>query len=282
MKTRDFATWFQTFQKSISNYEYYTDFNKVYGNVKKVSKGLDKLSSLVGSNNIEKEFVDLLNDEDVLNCIPLLLAVRNHTIPVLDKGTFIEYDFTKKQHDNEQYITFMKETGLFKLLAENKISSLIDYITGIEVGLDSHARKSRGGKLMESLVEEFIKETGHMPHNQMKTTDIEKVWGIDLSALTNSGNTVKKFDFVVKTENHLYLFEVNFYNAGGSKLNETARSYKMIALQTQKLEDVTFIWCTDGNGWESAKNNLQETFDVLDDLYNIQDLNNGCLFRLLK
>ena len=100
-------------------------------------------------------------------------------------------------------------------------------------------------------------------------------WGIDLSCISNDGDTEKRFDFVIKRENMIYGIETNFYTSSGSKLNETARSYKTLTLETQGLDYFKFVWITDGLGWNSAKNNLKETFDVLDNLYNISELDAG-------
>lgn len=104
--------------------------------------------------------------------------------------------------------------------------------------------------------------------------------GIDLSAISNQGKTEKRFDFVVKTENMIYGIETNFYGGGGSKLNETARSYKTLALEADTIEGFTFVWFTDGKGWMKARNNLEETFDVLEHVYNIEDLEDGIIERV--
>ena len=115
-----------------------------------------------------------------------------------------------------------------------------------------------------------------------KVKDIERKWNIDLSTISNDGKSAKRFDFVVKTESCIYAIECNFYSGGGSKLNETARSYKMIALEAKDIAGFKFVWLTDGIGWLSAKKNLEETFDVLDDLYSINDLEQGILEKILK
>ena len=114
----------------------------------------------------------------------------------------------------------------------------------------------------------------------MYLSDIEQRWGIDLSAISNTGKTEKRFDFVVKTDNKIYGIEANFYSSGGSKLNETARSYKNIAIESKEIDGFAFVWFTDGNGWKSAKHNLEETFDVLDNIYSIADLENGIADKL--
>jgi type II restriction enzyme len=65
------------------------------------------------------------------------------------------------------------------------------------------------------------------------------------------------------------------YASGGSKLNETARSYKTLAVEARDVQGFKFVWFTDGAGWRGARQNLLETFDVLPTLYSIKDLEDG-------
>ena len=178
----------------------------------------------------------------------------------------------------------IKKTKLFDLLENHIVSNLVDYATGVETGLDSNGRKNRGGHLMENLVEEYIQKAGFVKgqnyFKEMYIHEIEQKWGVNLSAISNQGKMEKRFDFVIKTDNQIYVIETNFYSSGGSKLNETARSYKTLAQEVATIDGVTFIWFTDGCGWNSARNNLEETFDVLDTVYNIQDLENEILFNI--
>ena len=177
----------------------------------------------------------------------------------------------------------MRKTGLFDLIANHIINNLVDYATGIETGLDSNGRKNRGGHLMENLVEGFIQKAGYVKDKdyfkEMNLSKIENKWRIDLSAISNQGSTEKRFDFVIKTNNSIYGIETNFYGSRGSKLNETARSYKTLALEAKMIDGFKFVWFTDGKGWNSARNNLKETFDILDDIYNINDLESGVIER---
>ena len=163
---------------------------------------------------------------------------------------------------------------------------MFDYVTGVETGLDSNGRKNRGGHIMEDLVESFIKSSGFKRDKdyfkEMTTSEIENRWNVDLSAISNTGKTEKRFDFVVKTDSQIYVIETNFYASNGSKLNETARSYKTITKEVETIEGVTFVWFTDGKGWESARNNLEETFDILEHLYSINDLENGIIAKIIK
>ena len=277
---RDFKEWLKTFRNSICDYGYYVDFNKVYGNVETIKVELNILNSLIGSKNIEADFEKLLTDyPQVLKCIPVLLAVRGREIYTIDGDGEYLFNFKKMNYSVEEYKMFMRKTGLFSLISEHVINNLVDYVTGVEVGLDSNGRKNRGGHLMENLVEDYLQKAGLVKgvdyFKEMYISDIEKKWSIDLSNISNQGKSEKRFDFVVKKGATIYGIETNFYTGGGSKLNETARSYKTIALESKEIQGFAFVWFTDGQGWYSARHNLEETFDVMDNIYCISDMENG-------
>ena len=282
---RDFNRWFNNFKTSISNYGYYVDFEKIYKSAEKYKVELNILNSLIGSKTIEKDFENIiLKYPETLEVIPLLLAVRSNEIFVKDSTNEYLFKFNKMIYSVGDYIKFMRETGLFELLQNHIINNLYDYLLGVEVGLDSNGRKNRGGHLMENLVEEYIIKAGYKKNEtyfkEMYLSEIEKKWNMNLSAMSGNNVSTKRFDFVIKTDKNVYVIETNFYSSGGSKLNETARSYKMLAEESKKVNGVTFIWFTDGMGWKGAKKNLEETFNELDTLYNIEDLDNGVLEHL--
>lgn len=293
MVKRDFIKWLAEFRPSIADYGFYVNFDKVYRNVDDIKVELNILNSLIGSNNIEEEFRRILSKyPEILQCIPILLAVRASEIYCQDERGGILFDFNPKklsvstEDDLDKYIYFMKETGLFNLFREHIINNLVDYVMGVETGLDSNGRKNRGGHLMEDLVEQFIIKAGFVKgvnyFKEMYIHEITEKWGIDLFAISNQGTTEKRFDFVVKTDHMIYVIETNFYSGGGSKLNETARSYKTLALESNTINGLTFVWFTDGKGWNSAKNNLKETFDVMEHIYNIKDLENNIISEVFK
>ena len=293
MAKRDFIEWLSGFRSSIADYGFYINFDKVYRNVDDIKVELNILNSLIGSNNIEEEFRHLLSKyPEILKCIPILLAVRASEIYCQDDRGGILFNFNPKklsvstEDDLDKYVYFMKKTGLFNLLREHIINNLVDYVMGVETGLDSNGRKNRGGHLMEDLVEQFIIKAGFVKginyFKEMYIFDITEKWGIDLFAISNQGTTEKRFDFVIKTANMVYVIETNFYSGGGRKLNETARSYKTLALESNTIDGLTFVWFTDGKGWNSAKNNLKETFDVMEHIYNIKDLENNIISEVFK
>jgi len=284
---RDFNKWLSGFRDTIADYKYYTNFDKVFNNVESIKVELAMLDVLIGSKNIEEDFKSLVSKyPEVLKCIPILIAKRELEISATDdKGTFV-YNFNKPNYSLDQYVYFMRETGLFDLFENHIVSKLQDYVTGVETGLDSNGRKNRGGDLMENVVERYLQAAGFQKDStyfkEMYISEIEKRWGIDLSNISNQGKAEKRFDFVVKGKDLIYGIETNFYASQGSKLNETARSYKTLALETKNLDTFKFVWFTDGKGWNSAKNNLLETFEVLEDLYNINDLESGIITKIFK
>ena len=283
MSKRNFSEWLSKFKSSISDYSYYIDFNKVYNNVNSIKIELNILNSLISSKNIKDDFVSIITKyPETLKCVPILLAKRENEIYAVDKdGEFI-YNFEKQNYSIAQYVVFMEKTGLFSLLQNHLINNLYDYVTGVETGLDSNGRKNRGGNLMENLVENYLKITDFSNYiKEMSVSKIEKEWNINLSNISNQGKTEKRFDFVVKSSKMIYAIETNFYSGGGSKLNETARSYKTLAQEANTINGFTFIWITDGNGWKSARNNLEETFDIMEHIYNIDDLEAGILKKVI-
>ena len=291
MKYRDFNVWLSKFRDSIADYGYYIDFDKVHKNVNEIKVELNILNSLIGSKDIEGEFERLISKyPEVLKCIPILLAVRANEIYCQDKNGGYLYKFDldgallKKTSNFDKYKYFMRETGLFDLLENHIVNNLVDYVTGVETGLDSNGRKNRGGHLMEDLVEGFIVKAGFVKDKsyfkEQYIHQITERFGIDLSAISNQGRAEKRFDFVIKTDKAIYGIETNFYTSSGSKLNETARSYKQIAQESATVDGFEFVWFTDGKGWITARHNLEETFETMEHIYSIDDLENDILSKL--
>lgn len=286
MSKREFNTWLSGFRDSIADYRYYIDFEKIHRNIEQIKIELNILNSLIGSKSIELDFENLLKKyPEVLKCIPLLLAVRTYEIYAIDGDGEFKYDFKTPNLSTEQYKIFMRKTGLFDLMENHIVNNIVDYATGVETGLDSNGRKNRGGHLMENLVENYILDAGFVKNQtyfkEMKIKEIENKFNLDLSAISNKGKTVKRFDFVIKSKNIVYGIETNFYASSGSKLNETARSYKQISQEAQEIKNFVFVWFTDGKGWLDARNNLEETFGVMQHIYNIKDLEEGIINKVM-
>ena len=212
---RDFNEWLGKFKYSISDYGYYVDFEKVYRNLDNIKIELNILNSLIGSKNIEQDFKNIIvKYPETLECIPILLAVRASEIYIKDEINEYLFKFNKIVYAVEDYIRFMRESGLFELLEHHIINNLYDYVLGVEVGLDSNGRKNRGGHLMENLVESYIKKAGYEKglnyFKEMYLSDIEEKWNVDLSAMSGNNVSSKRFDFVIKTDNQIYVIETNF------------------------------------------------------------------------
>ena len=284
---RDFNQWLSTMTDSIADWTYYVDFPKVYKNVNEIKIPLNIMNSLLGSKNIRSEFLELLDKyPEILKAIPIIVAKRlNDTILVKDVEKDFHFKFKKPNYSPEEYAEFMEKSGVFDLLSNHLVANLFDYVTGVEVGMDTNGRKNRTGHTMENIVQSYLEQEGFVMgvnlYKEIYQNEVEQLFNVDLSAITNEGNTSKRFDFVIKRDSTVYLIETNFYSGGGSKLNETARSYKMITEEAKTIPNVEFVWFTDGQGWFQAKKNLRETFEVLPYLYNINDLKNGILKELL-
>ena len=284
---RNFNKWILDFKESIATWNYYVNFEKVYENTDKIKDELNILNGLIGVKNIKSEFKRIVEKfPDTLKVIPILLAKREYEIKITDPDQNYIFNFKKPNYTIDEYVKFMDKTGLFDLLQNHMIHSLVDYVMGVESGMSTNGRKNRTGDAMEDLVESFIQKAGYIKNQnyfkEMYIHQITEKWGLDLSAISNNGKAEKRFDFVIKTDKMVYGIETNFYSSGGSKLNETARSYKTLALEIDTIDGFTFVWFTDGQGWYTAKNNLEETFDVMKHIYCIKDLEDGIVNEVFK
>lgn len=282
---RDFDKFLDTMQDYISGWDYYVDFEKVYLNVAKVKEELEILNTLIGSKDIRNDFIKLVKEHpELLKVIPILIATRESKININTISEKHEYDFAKLNDTAEKYADFMEKIGLFDLIENHLINNLVDYVIGIEVGMDTNARKNRTGKTMEHLVEEYLVKAGFILNDtyfkQMSTRKVEEKFGVDLSKISNDEKNQKVFDFVFVYKGRVYGVECNFYSSQGSKLNETARSYKDIAISSRDIDNFTFVWFTDGKGWNSAKSNLRETYENMSTLFNLYSLKEGVLTHI--
>ena len=280
-----------TLKDSIKNWDYFVNWKKVDNNIREFEIELNLLNYLIGKENLEEEFRYLLkNHPEVLNVIPTLIACRDNKFKITylkDNNTFDYklFDFKKKKHLNDEDIDnaviFAEKSGIFNLFRNNKIKNLVDYVFGVEVGLDSNGRKNRTGKAMEDLVELLIKNIcekyNYKYISQATPTRIKSDWNYDVTI----DKSERRFDFAVNTGEKLYLIETNFYSGGGSKLKATAGEYKTLYdVITRDGHD--FIWITDGVGWRSANRPLQEAFNHNKYVLNLKMVELGVLEQIFS
>lgn len=254
-------------QETNQTLDFFCDFDKIEKNVNEIKLSLCMLNSLIGTRDL-KGSVEAIweRDKTAFNIIDILIAVRSEGKKkvLASNGECIVLDRLFETSDG--VLEYFENTGLAKIFREGKIKDLVDYVFGIETGLDSNARKNRSGHVMESIVAKAFRESGVEFRQEVYSSEWESI----TKAL---GDDKKRFDFVIERKNKTYLIEVNFYSGGGSKLNEVARSYSDIAPKINAVHGFEFVWITDGVGWKSARNKLQEAYSIIPSIYNLTNIN---------
>lgn len=291
MQKREFDDIMANLKTTIAGYDFFVDFQKVYQHVDDVVIPLSLLNSLIGrTDDFDSAFIHLIHKyPEVLKAVPILLALRLNSddseIRVLDGNQLKSFNFFNPSNTDEEYLRFVKETGLKELLTGGHIKNLVDYVVGVEVGLDSNARKNRSGKLMEERVEAYIKSFGITPLRQATKSTIVKTYGypelFSLNLKEGKSQADKRFDFAFEYGGEVFLVETNFYSSSGSKLNEVARSYEKLADDINRLPHYKFIWITDGSGWEQAKANFHESYSHQVLLMTIKDMESRNLLDMI-
>lgn len=263
---KEFKTFMSQLKETNQSLDFFCDFDKINSNVENIRLSLCMLNSLIGSTNLRASVETIWNrDKTAFNVMDILIAVRNEgkkkVLNSLGECVVLDTLF----HSIDGVMEFLTDTGLADVFQTQKITNLVDYVFGVETGLDSNARKNRSGHVMEDVVADLFADNG--------ITYRKEVYSSEWSALTQAlGEDEKRFDYVVETPNKIYLIEVNFYSGGGSKLNEVARAYSEIAPKINAVEGFEFVWITDGIGWNSAKNKLQEAFYTIPSIYNLTSI----------
>ncbi|MBP3587088.1 MAG: type II restriction endonuclease [Paludibacteraceae bacterium] len=263
---KEFKTFMSQLKETNQSLDFFCDFDKINSNVENIRLSLCMLNSLIGSTNLRASVETIWNrDKTAFNVMDILIAVRNEgkkkVLNSLGECVVLDTLF----HSIDGVMEFLTDTGLADVFQTQKITNLVDYVFGVETGLDSNARKNRSGHVMEDVVADLFADNG--------ITYRKEVYSSEWSALTQAlGEDEKRFDYVVETPNKIYLIEVNFYSGGGSKLNEVARAYSEIAPKINAVDGFEFVWITDGIGWNSAKNKLQEAFYTIPSIYNLTSI----------
>ena len=260
--SEQFKIFLSQLSETNATLDYFTDFKKIKSNVNKISIKLNQLNYLIGKENL-KEAVNELYDENpkVFEVLDILIAIRKNkkSKTFNNNGEIVLLDtyFTSP----ELILEYIEETGLAEVFRNKDVTNLVDYVFGIEVGLDTNARKNRGGDNMSKAVSLIFDKTDVFYKKEVNNTIFPEIISL--------GADVKRFDFVIKTKKKTYLIETNYYNSGGSKLNETARAYSDVAPKINQYDSYEFVWITDGQGWFSAKNKLEEAYNIIPSLYNL-------------
>lgn len=257
-----FNTFLSQLSETNATLDYYVDFDKVNANVKKIAIKLNQLNYLIGKANLKTAVNELYEENPkVFEVLDILIAVRakDKKKAINKKGEFVLIESYFKNSD--LIYEYIIETGLGEVFKNKNITNLVDYVFGVEVGLDTNARKNRGGTNMEKIIANiFISNNIDFE---------EQVSSKNLPELDSLGEDIKRFDFAITTKSKTYLIETNYYNGGGSKLNEVARAYSDLAPKINQYPQYEFIWITDGQGWLSAKNKLEEAFSIIPKVYNL-------------
>lgn len=260
--SEQFKVFLSQLSETNATLDYFTDFKKIKGNVNKIAIKLNQLNYLIGKENL-KEAVNELYEENpkVFSVLDILIAIRKNKKAKTfnNNGEIVLLDtyFTSP----ELIVEYIEETGLAEIFRNKNVTNLVDYVFGIEVGLDTNARKNRGGNNMSKAVSLIFEKADIFYKKEVNSTEFTEIESL--------GADVKRFDFVIKTRKKTYLIETNYYNSRGSKLNETARAYSDVAPKINQYEDFEFVWITDGQGWFSAKNKLEEAYNIIPCVYNL-------------
>lgn len=263
---KDFDFFMSQLMETNQTLAFFCDFQKIESNVDDVRLSLCMLNSLIGAKDLRKSVETIWKrDRTAFDVMGILIAVRDDgKRKVLNRlGESIPLDHFFESA--EGVLEFLEDTGLADLFREGKISNLVDYVFGVETGLDSNARKNRSGHLMEGTVASAFRASGIKFRQEVYSTEWEELQRV-------LGDDEKRFDFVIEVPGKKYLIEVNFYSAGGSKLNEVARSYSELAPKINSVQGFEFVWITDGIGWKSARNKLQEAYGIIPRIYNLTSI----------
>ena len=270
---KDFALFMSQLKETNQTLNFFCDFGKISANVADVEMSLNTLNYLIGREDLSQGVKDIWQrDPKVFEVLGILIAVRDEgKKPVVDgDGNVV---LLKSYFESAEKVEeFLCGTGLAEVFQSRRIKNLVDYVFGIETGLDTNARKNRSGHIMEGTVARIL--------NENDIAFRQEVYSSEFPELSILGTDEKRFDFFIETAHKKYLIEVNFYSGGGSKLNEVARAYTELAPKVNSLTGFEFVWITDGQGWNSASNKIEEAYNEIDRMYNFESL--GDFLEIVK
>jgi len=281
-----FSYLLNTMRPGVADWNYFVDWNKVFHNTREIESTLNIMNYLLGKEDFAAEFRYLANKyPEIIKMIPILIVRNgakssNYNVVNVEGATLTEeaYDFAIKgplsDTNINDAIEFIERSGLIRIFKSDGVHNLVDYVLGVEAGLSSNGRKNRGGNAMENVCEALLSGMGLDYISQANSSDIFNKFGVALNDMEG-----RRFDFVTKIKEKLFVIEVNCYSSGGSKLDKTASDFR--GLQDELRSQATFIWLTDGHGWFKARNPLRKAFDHNDYILNIEMINKGALKEIL-
>jgi len=263
---KNFNLFMSQLQETNQTLDFFCDFSKISANVAEVEMSLNTLNYLIGKDDLAKGVSEIWQrDSKVFDVLGILIAVRDEgRKPVVDKNGNVVL-LKSYFESSKKVVEFLEGTGLAEVFSSRRIKNLVDYVFGIETGLDTNARKNRSGHIMENTVAKLFRDAG--------ISFRQEVYSSEFRQLSVLGTDEKRFDFYIETPVKKYLIEVNFYSGGGSKLNEVARAYTELAPKVNSVRGFEFVWITDGIGWKSARNKLEEAYNTIPSVYNLTNVN---------
>lgn len=267
---KSFSEFFGSLSELKVGLDYYTDFKKVEENIStgKLMVKLNQLNHLVGKIDMRKAVQEIWDENPkAFAAMGILLAVRKDQKKSAwntDGKKMLVYDYFSSV---DQIMEFLNESGLLEVLQDKHVTNLVDYVFGVEVGLDTHTRKNRIGKIMSKDIARQFDEAGIFYQKEVVSKNIPSIKKV-------LGKDSKRFDFVIKSSEKEYLIEVNYYGSNGSKVTEIPRSYMNVAKKINSVPGYEFVWVTDGPGWEKAKEQLHEAYEEIPHVYNLATLQN--------
>ena len=263
---KDFKQFMSQLAETNATLNFYTDFSKIRENVRSIEIKLNTLNYLIGKTDFDAAVKELWdNDNRVFSVLDILIATRKKQRKKYLDDMGKPHLVHELLNSYKGVLKFLKETGVADVLQNKDVKNLVDYVFGVEAGLDTHARKNRSGDITELLLHRILSANGIEHRMEVSSHEFPKLQ----EAL---GTDEKWFDFMIKTKRCTYLIEVNYYNEGGSKLNEITRAYRELSPIVNKVDGFEFVWVTDGRGLNSAKNKIEEAYNGIDRMYNFESL----------
>jgi len=288
-----FDQFVSSLRPSLKLWDYFVNWDKVFRNTREIEIHLNLWNFLLGKENFDDECRRLLFEHpQIVQALPSMVVrdgAGSQSFAVVKdlhdiKAAESKFDFSKSADSEgavEAALEFIHSTGLVKLFAKDGVKNLVDYVLGVEAGVDSNARKNRSGSAMEAVVGGYLEGFANKYNvsfiSQATPAEILSRWGFEVPVDKSS----RRFDFAISDGKKLVLMEVNFYGGGGSKLKATAGEYKGLG-EFLNVPNLAFVWVTDGQGWQTTLRPLREAFDKLDYIWNLSWLAEDYLADLFE